>query len=193
MIIINVNCVITFFLLFISISYSLTFNNIYFFNLYNIINIILYQLLLYYYCNIYIKLYTLNLFIPILYFYDNKFLFMKLLLSSYFFTFLYNYQKNNKYINLLKYFIYIFLYEDNINKFFFNDHFIILYILNIINQQIPIIYSIYLIFINLPYDFTVIFTIFIHYFIFNKFEYSPFTIFTNNFLILFFFYIKNYI
>jgi hypothetical protein len=193
MIIINVDIVISFLLLFISIIYSLTFNNIYLFNLHNIINIILYKILLYYCCNIQIKLYTLNLFIPILYFFDNKFLFMKLLLSAYFFTFLYNYQKNNKYINLLKYFIYIFLFEDNKHKFFFNDHFIILYILNIINQQIPIIYSLYYIITNLPYFTTPIFTIFIHSFIFNKNEYSFFTIFINNFLILFFIYLQNYI
>lgn len=193
MIIINVNNVILFFLLFISICYSITFTNIYLFNLYNFINIILYQLLLNYYCNINIKLYTLNLFIPILYFFNNKFLFMKLLLSSYLFTFLYNYQKNNKYINLLKYFIYIFLYENNQHKIFLNDHFIILYILNIINYQLPIIYSLYLIITNLPYFTTPIFSIFIYFYIFNKYEYSYFIIFFNNILIILFFYLQNYI
>ena len=182
--------ILLFILFALNVLYSLTFNNIILFCLINGINIIIFDLIFYYIYSKHIKLFTLNLFLCSFYFYEEKFLFTKLILTSYFFTFIYNLKKTNKIIEITKYFFYIFLFEDNQHKIFLNDHLLILYFLSIISIQLSKIYTIIQIAIIFQFNGIILFIIFLHKIIMNKYIFSNVEIFINDFCIIFLYYIK---
>jgi hypothetical protein len=188
--IINKKMILLFILFALNVLYSLTFNNIILFYLINGINIIIFDLIFYYIYSKHIKLFTLNLFLCSFYFYEEKFLFTKLILTSYFFTFIYNSKKTNKIIEITKYFSYIFLFEDNQHKIFLNDHLLILYFLSIISIQLSKIYTIIQIAIIFQFNGIILFIIFLHKIIMNKYIFSNVEIFINDFCIIFLYYIK---
>ena len=182
--------VILFILLAINVLYSLTFNNIILFCIFNSINIIVFDLIFYYTYSKHIKLFTLNLFLYSFYFYRDKFLFTKLILTSYFFTFIYNLKKTNKILEITKYFFYIFLFEDNQHKIFLNDHLMILYFLSLLSIQLSKIYTIIQISIIFPFNGIILFIIFLHKIMMNKYIFSNIEIFLNDFCIIFLYYFK---
>ena len=193
MIIVNVNLVLYYSLLIINILYSITHTNILFFSLHNILNLILLDLIIYYQFNKHIKIITLNLMIASIYCFHSKYLFIKILITSYFFTYYYNVEQNNRILEEIKYSIYIFLFEDNIHKYFFNDHLIIIHILCMCHKELGKIYSIYMITCSLEFNSVFIFTIFLYSCIFKKYSYTFYEIIFNDFCILLFYNLKNII